>query len=134
MKKKEEQIHIKLSAEEKKNAANFCKKNHISISELVRELLKQIGSEEMAVITHKEREILYQNHHELQKIGVNLNQIAHFFNLEHLKNLNKKNRVPEDLLLIDKLHSEQIKEIKAILSKLDKKVDKAQQFLEEIYG
>ncbi len=130
---KKERIIARIDSDEKQKVMSFCAKNFLSISDFIRELIAKRDLEKIRIITQKEKEILYNLHYEFQKIGINVNQIAHYFNLEHLKNLNKKNRLPEDLILIDKIKGDQIEEIKIILKEVGERLEAATNNIGKIY-
>lgn len=131
---KKERIIARIGEDEKKEITDFCKKNHISISDFIRELIRKKEQENIRIITNKEKEILYNLNYEFQKIGININQIAHYFNLEHLKNLSKNSKNFEDLVLLDKVKKEQLEEIKNLLSEVEIKLRKTANFLKKQYG
>ena len=121
-------VGVKIEKKWKDKIDKYCLKNDIGISEFIRNLLKQSTKKNIKITTSKEKIILYNLTYELQKVGTNINQIAHYFNLKHLKNLdkkaddlNKKSTNKEDLtnlILIDKLQKEQLVDIQNTLNSL----------------
>ena len=56
----------------------------------------------------KTRKSLKENYQSLGKIGVNLNQISHYFNLEHLKSFDVLDPKIENILLLDRLQKNEL--------------------------
>ena len=126
-------LRVRITGEEKDKIADFCRKNKITKSEYIRNLIDQSDKKTVRIITGIERELFDDIHYELQKVGTNINQIAYFFNLQHLKNLDKENRSLEDLILLDKMKKEQLEVMQNSLNILSKEVANLSDKFEEYH-
>lgn len=78
----------------------------------------------------KAEEFLIKNYYALGKIGVNINQIAWYFNLEHLKSFDNKNHTIEDFLLLDRARKSEIILLQESLVKLSENIDELKKTIE----
>ena len=141
---KSSNLKVRVETKWKEKIDKFCLKNNIKVSDYLRSLIKQSSKKTIRITTNKEKLILYNLTYELQKVGTNINQIAHYFNLKHLKNLDKKaadlnknSTKKEDLsnlILIDKLQKEQLEDIKNTLNSLTEIIEIITNNLEQNYG
>lgn len=129
---KNKYLKIRIEENQKQKIDKFCLKNSISISKFVRELIEKKDLEEIKIITNKEKLILYSLASEVKKVGVSINQIAHYFNLKHLKALDSPKSL-QDLFLIDDLTNQQLENIKKNLEMLSNQSDKIVNNIKEIY-
>ena len=102
-------------------------------SRFVREIIEHLDKNMMVLSGDKDREIFSDINLALNKIGTNVNQIAHFLNLEHLKGMGNFKSI-EDLFVIDKLKEIQMEVLKKDLEKLSDVLDKMKKMLEGVYG
>ena len=118
---KNKYLKARLTESEKNRIDTFCRENGITTSEFVREIIKKRDEKTVNIIGKearmKERALIYNVIYQLQKIGVNINQISHYFNLKHLKNLERAKSL-EDMLIIDELKKEQLQNIRQNLKTL----------------
>ena len=131
---KSSNLKVRVEPKWKDKIDKFCLKNNIKVSDYLRSLIKQSSKKTIRITTNKEKIILYNLTYELQKVGTNINQIAHYFNLKHLKNLDKKTKSLDDLALVDKLQKEQLENIKNTLNSLASTIEIITNNLEENYG
>ena len=141
---KSSNLKVRVEQKWKEKIDKFCLKNNIKVSDYLRSLIKQSSKKTIRITTNKEKLILYNLTYELQKVGTNINQIAHYFNLKHLKNLDKKaadlnknSTKKEDLsnlILIDKLQKKQLEDIKNTLNSLTEIIEIITNNLEQNYG
>lgn len=115
-KMKSENLKVRISEQSKRKIEKLCAKNNINISEYIRNIIDQNSEKEIKIITPQEIEIFSKIAYELQQIGTNINQISHYFNLEHLKLFDRDISKLEDLIMIDKCKKEQLDDIKNILN------------------
>lgn len=102
-------------------------------SRFVREVIEHLDQNMMVISGDNDREIFSEINLALNKIGTNVNQIAHFLNLEHLKGMADFKSI-EDLFVIDKLKESQIESLKKDLDKLYVIISQTKERLERIYG
>ncbi len=102
-------------------------------SRFIREIIEHLDQNMMVISGDKDREIFSDINLALNKIGTNVNQIAHFLNLEHLKGMGDFKSI-EDLFVIDKLKEIQMESLKKDLVRVSDVLDKIKKMLEEIYG
>lgn len=120
---KKERIIARITEQEKEKITVFCNKNNINISKFIREIISKRNLETINIVTNNEKEVLDNLAYEIQKVGININQIAYFFNLEHLKNLDKNSKELNDILLLDTLKKEQLENIKNIVNIVLEKIE-----------
>jgi len=114
---KDNNIKVRIDSQEKGKVEKFCAINGITISQYIRNLITQIDDKTIQIITPQELETFENITYELQKIGTNINQIAYYFNLEHVRLLDNFHQI-QDILMIDKCKNEQLNGIKNTLTKL----------------
>lgn len=120
---KSQNLKVRISEDSRTKIDKFCAKNNINISQYIRNIISQSNKKEIKIITPEELEIFSNIAYEFQKLGTNINQIAHYFNLEHLKLLDKDSSKLEDLLMIDKCKKEQLDYIKNSLNILGNEIN-----------
>ncbi|MDD2840003.1 MAG: plasmid mobilization relaxosome protein MobC [Rickettsiales bacterium] len=113
---KKANLKVRVSEEIKTKLDRFCAKNKIKLSPYIRSIIEQSNNKEIKIITPQEIEVFSNIAYELQQIGTNINQISHYFNLEHLKLLDNDISKIEDLLMIDKCKKEQLDDIRNVLN------------------
>lgn len=130
--KKEELLRVRITKSQGEKVKNFCLKARIRKSEVIRNLIEQTDFEKIRIFTPEERESFENINFSLQKIGTNINQIAHFLNLEHLKGFANFETI-YDILTVDKLKESQIDLLRKSMGILGSEMAVLQQKLESIY-
>jgi hypothetical protein len=125
---KNQNIKVRVTEEEKNQIENICYKNNIKISEFIRDAVFKRDQETIRILSKKEKEILQNLIYEINKIGVNINQISYFFNVENLKKLK------EDKNILTTFSDEHIKSAVETLNILSEKYDKLKSELINIYN
>ncbi len=131
--KKQSDLRVRIDKNQKDEILAFCEKAQINQSEFIRNLIAQRDLKEIKIFSSKEREAFEEMNFSLQKIGTNINQIAHFLNLEHLKGFADFKTI-QDILTIDKLKESQINSLKISIKELSDQMIKLQNKLSEAYA
>lgn len=131
--KKQSDLRVRIDKSQKDEILAFCEKAQINQSEFIRNLIAQRDLKEIKIFSSKEREAFEEMNFSLQKIGTNINQIAHFLNLEHLKGFADFKTI-QDILTIDKLKESQINSLKISIKELSDQMIKLQNKLSEAYA
>lgn len=113
---KSEKVLLKTLAKELEISRSDYLRHVINSREKPKIIPKGEGEEE------KTQELLKKNYHSLGKVGVNLNQIAHYFNLQHLKSFDILDVKIENLLLLDKVNKNELIFLRDNLVKLEEVV------------
>lgn len=124
---KNQNIKVRVTDEEKSKIENICYKNNIKISDFIRDCIFKRDQKTIRILSRNEKEILQNIVFEINKIGINVNQIAYFFNLENLKKLQEKENI------LTEFSDEHIKSAIEILNILNEKYDKLESELINIY-
>ncbi len=98
-------VGIKLSDQELENLQNGSDRLGISQSEYIRKLLSETPLELKYEIVY-DSEMLKKIVHELGKIGINLNQIAYYFNTGGSRSLAMEDAIHEAISQIFKMRKE----------------------------
>ena len=132
-------INFRCTQEEKDLLTSLSSQIKISKSDYLRHLINNretpIIREERKVEQEKEAEFtkaLADSYYALGKVGVNLNQIAHYFNLEHLKALEASEPTIAALLLLDRLNTSDICFIRANLAELVLTISNLKELIEKL--
>ncbi len=133
------EFKFRCEQEEKDLLFALAKEVKIAPSEYLRLLIKNrekpIVRETWQAKRVREEEIkssIIESCYNLGKVGVNLNQVAHYLNLEHLKALDVNEPTIEKLLLIDRLNSSDLTFIRENLSVLDGVTREIQTMIKEL--
>jgi hypothetical protein len=118
---KTQKITFRVSPEEKKIIKQYCEDNKTHISKILREVFVQRDLKTINITKLEEIIEIKKASYQIKKIGNNINQIAHYLNLEHLRARYKKGFTLDDITILDKLQKEQLEEIKHLLSQVKKK-------------
>jgi antitoxin component of RelBE/YafQ-DinJ toxin-antitoxin module len=124
---KNQNIKVRVTDEEKSQIENICYKNNIKISDFIRDCIFKREQKTIRILSKNEKEILQNIIFEINKIGININQIAYFFNLENLKKLQEKENI------LTTFSDEHIKSAIDILNILNEKYDNLESKLTNIY-
>ena len=124
---KNQNIKVRVTEEEKTQIENICYKNNIKISDFIRVCVFKRDQKTIRILSKNEKEILQNLIFEINKIGININQIAYFFNVENLKKLQ------EDKNILTTFSDEHIKSAIETLNILNEKYDKLESELINIY-
>lgn len=129
-------IKFRCQKEEKQLLENLAKDLKISPSNYLRAVINN-REKPVIKIAKEEKENRIENslnntYHSLGKIGVNLNQIAHYFNLEHLKSFDILEPKIEELLLTNKLNQNDSEFIRLNLQNLAKEISDLRIKIEEL--
>lgn len=130
--RKEKSLRVRVTTLQLDEVKNFCEKAVIGQSEFIRNLIDQRDLKEIRIFTPAERETFEKINFSMQKIGTNINQIAHFLNLEHLKGSANFETI-HDILTVDKLKESQIDLLKKSMEVLGSEMAILQKKLESIY-
>lgn len=125
---KSEKALLKTLAEDIKISRSDYLRNLINSREKPKIILKGESEGE------KTQELLKKNYHSLGKVGVNLNQIAHYFNLQHLKSFDVSDAKIQDLLLLDKVNKNELIFLRENLEKLEEVVSDIKEKIEEYFS
>lgn len=131
---KEHLVQTRLDSSQRKKLDDLKKSAGIrSDSRFIREIIEHLDKNMMVISGDEDREIFEEINLALNKIGTNINQIAHFLNLEHLKGMGNFRSI-EDLFVIDKMKEAQIESLKSSLVGLDDVLVEMKKKIEKIYG
>jgi len=134
-KKKNLVVRARIDSDQRERIENFKTTLGIkSDSRFIREIIEHLDKNMMVISGDEDREIFEEINLALNKIGTNINQIAHFLNLEHLKGMGGNFRSIEDLFVIDKMKEAQIESLKSSLVGLDDVLVEMKKKIEKIYG
>lgn len=78
-------VTIRMSQAERNIISTFCRKNKLKISAFIRRLINKYPEDNIHISNEDEIDAIYQLNNELNKIGNNLNQLTHYFNLKKVK-------------------------------------------------
>lgn len=120
----EKNLLQKLADEIKVSKSDYLR--HVIRSREIPKILPKTEQNEV----QKTEEFLEKNYYALGKIGVNINQIAWYFNLEHLKSFDNKNHTIDDFLLLDRVKKSEIILLQESLSKLSENIDEIKKMFE----
>jgi hypothetical protein len=118
---KTEKITFRVSLEEKQLIKQYCEDNKTHISKILREIFAKRDLKTINITKLEEIIEIQKASDQIKIIGNNLNQIAYYLNLHHLKAKYKKNFTFNDLITIDKLQKEQLEDLRHLLSQVKKK-------------
>jgi TRAP-type mannitol/chloroaromatic compound transport system substrate-binding protein len=124
---KDQRLIFRVTSDEKNQIENICYKNNIKISDFIRDCIFKRERKTIRILSKSEKEILQNMIFEINKIGININQIAYFFNLENLKKLQEKENI------LTTFSDEHIKSAIEILNILNEKYDNLESKLKNIY-
>ena len=124
--KKDINIKVRITTEERKRLDNICKKLGVSKSFFIRNVVNlHINTKTLNQDSRKElKDLTYH----IFKIGTNINQIAHYFNLEHLRISQQKKKS-----VIQNTNYKQLLIIRKLLKVLNSKLNKTINFLNKAY-
>jgi hypothetical protein len=109
-------LNIRISTKEKKTITHFCTKNRVSISKFIRQMINKYPEENIHIANDDELDSIYGLNNELNKIGNNLNQLTHYFNLKKVKGESTIDEEEKEMLKeVLKLTKEYIKKTNSIL-------------------
>lgn len=130
--KKEVNLKVRVDKTQRDDIRDFCKTHGIGQSEFIRTLIKKRDLNSIKIFTKDERENFEKVNLSLLQIGTNINQIAHFLNLEHLKSFGNFRSI-EDIVTIDKLKESQLNSLKNDLQILGKNIEQLSTLLTKSY-
>lgn len=109
-------ITIRVSPKERKTIESFCRKNKVKMSDMIRQMINKYPEENIHIVNEDELDAIYRNSNELNKIGNNLNQLTHYFNLKKVKGESTIDAEEREMLReVLKLTKEYIKKTNYIL-------------------
>ncbi len=135
----DEEIKFRCTKEEKDLLNTLSAEIKITKSDYLRHLINSREKPDIKETKRAKRdregkikELLGDNYYGLGKIGVNLNQIAHYFNLEHLKVFDIAEPTIERLLILDKLNPNDLDFIRGNLTNLNSSISYLKGLIEEL--
>jgi hypothetical protein len=124
---KNQNIKVRVTDEEKSQIENICYKNNIKISDFIRDCIFKREQKTIRILSKNEKEILQNIIFEINKIGININQIAYFFNSENLKKLKENENI------LTTFSDDHIQSAIEILNIMNEKYDNLESKLKDIY-
>lgn len=130
-------IKFRCNLEEKNLLETLAQELRVSKSDYLRSLINNREKPELKPKTKEQENLLAKslenNYQNLSRIGSNLNQIAHFLNLENLKALDIPNPAIDSLLVCNHLTKEDLEYLKSDLKEAISNITEIKGSIEEVF-